>query len=153
MLRRLARKILDRVRERPPAPAAAAAPAAAPPAPAPRPVTPPPAESLTRIEAGAQEVKERLDAGEDVIILDVRTAAERAAEHIPGSRFIPLHELEARWEELKDANEVVCQCAAGGRSLQAARLLREKGLFNATSMEGGIGAWKAAGGATVGGAG
>jgi rhodanese-related sulfurtransferase len=151
MLRRLARKILDRVRERPPA-AAAPAPAAAAPAsvPAPRPVVPPPAESLARIEAGAQEVKERIDAGEDVIIVDVRTAAERAAEHIPGSRFIPLHELDARWEELKDANEVVCQCAAGGRSLQAARLLREKGLFNATSMEGGIGAWKAAGGATVG---
>ena len=50
-----------------------------------------------------------------------------------------------RWEELKDANEVVCYCAGGARSYNAAMLLRQNGIFNATSMEGGITAWKAIG--------
>ena len=93
--------------------------------------------------------RERLDAGEQIVVVDVRTDGEVASGTLPNAKHIPLHELEARWQELKEANEIVCYCAAGMRSLKAAQLLREKGLFNATSMEGGINAWREIGGATV----
>ena len=141
MIRRIARRVLRTVRG-----AAAPAPAKRPPPPpqAPEPVQP--AESLSRIEAGAQEVKERIDAGEPVVLLDVRQPEETAQGVIPGATLIPLAELESRWEEVSDSNEIVCYCAAGMRSLRAAELLRAKGVFNATSMEGGVRAWAELGG-------
>ena len=146
MIRKLASKLLGKLRGS--APAAPAAPVARPAAPkVAEPVAE--AESLARIEAGAQEVKERIDAGEPVVLLDVREPFETAGGIIPGARTIPLGQLPARWQELKDCNEVVCYCAIGARSLQAAHFLREQGLFNATSMDGGISAWMELGGAVV----
>ena len=101
---------------------------------------------LASIECGAQEVRERLEAGEPVVIIDVREIYElEQSGIIPQAKHIPLRELSTRWTELKDENEIVCYCAAGARSLNAAMLLRENGLFNATSMEGGFATWKAIG--------
>jgi rhodanese-related sulfurtransferase len=105
-----------------------------------------PAASLANLECGVQEVRERLGAGEPVLLLDVREPYETAGGIIPGAKVIPLGKLPGRWEELKEANEVVCYCAAGMRSLQAAAFLRERGILNATSMEGGISAWMESGG-------
>lgn len=145
MIRRLARRVLDKVRG--PSPTPSPSPRGAPPAP---PAAPPApvaaAETLSRMEAGAQEVKERIDAGEPVVLLDVRQPEETAQGVIAGAVLIPLAELATRWEEVKDCDEIVCYCAAGMRSLRAAELLRSKGVFNATSMEGGVMAWKQAGG-------
>ncbi len=104
------------------------------------------AEALSTIECGVQEVKERLDAGEPVTMLDVREPSETAGGIIPGALRIPLGQLRERWVEVKNANEVVCYCAMGARSLQAAHFLREQGLFNATSLDGGISAWMEVGG-------
>ena len=104
------------------------------------------AEALATIEAGAQEVRERLEAGEPVTLLDVREPSETAAGTIPGARLIPLGQLRERWRELESCDEIVCYCAMGGRSLAAAELLRANGLFNATSLEGGVAAWRAIGG-------
>jgi rhodanese-related sulfurtransferase len=107
------------------------------------------AELLANIEAGAQEVRERMDAGEPVTVLDVREPFETAGGILPGAILIPLGQLPARWREVEGANEIVCYCASGMRSLRAAALLRENGLFNATSMEGGISQWMAVGGRIV----
>lgn len=142
MLRRLAKKVLGKVTGR-------GADRPAPPPPADPPAAPAAAESLANIEAGAQEVKERLDAGEPVVLLDVRNPGETANGVIDGAILIPLPELEARWEEVKDCDEIVCYCAAGMRSMRAATFLRDKGVFNATSMEGGVSAWTGIGGALV----
>lgn len=119
-----------------------------------RPAPPPPEEpadepDLSNIECGAQELKERLDAGESVTVVDVREPHETSGGVIPGAVVIPLGQLERRWEEVRDANEVVVYCALGARSLQAAGFLRSQGVFNATSMDGGIYAWTEAGGKTV----
>lgn len=124
-------------------------PATPPPSFTPRPAESEPpleAETLQSLECGAQELKERLDCGEHVVIVDVRTDGELRQGMLPGALHIPLQDLSARWEELKDADEIVLYCAAGMRSLQAAEFLRGKGLINATSLEGGVGAWRAAGG-------
>lgn len=107
------------------------------------------AEAFQSMECGAQELKERLDAGEEVVIVDVRQPAELRSGILPGARLIPLPDLQARWTELQDADEIVLYCAMGARSLQAATFLRGQGLINATSLEGGIGAWRSAGGRTV----
>lgn len=144
-LKRIGKQLLARVG----APSAVPSPAAPPPAPAEPAAPPADVGALTRMEAGAQEVKERLDAGEPVLLLDVRSAEELRQGMIAGALHIPLPELEGRWRELEQADEVVCYCASGGRSLRAAALLREKGLFNATSMDGGVGAWLDCGGALV----
>jgi rhodanese-related sulfurtransferase len=148
-LRSFAKKLVGRVagKDSAPAPVARAATPATPVYNAAEPVAD--AGSLTTIECGAQELYERLGAGETVVVMDVRSNEEVAAGGIPGAIHVPIDELEARWQVVKDANEVVCYCASGGRSLRAATFLREKGIFNATSMEGGIGAWKAAGGKVV----
>ncbi len=142
MLRRIARRLLHRVR---PEPAAAPRPAAAPAEP------PPPAEELdaarlARLDAGAQEVFERVDTGEPVSLLDVRGPEEHAARRIPGSLHIPLDELERRWTEVRELDEVICYSDTGERSRRAATLLREKGVFQATSLEGGLAAWAELGG-------
>lgn len=154
LLRSFAKKVVARVTggpvaPRPGAPAAAAPTSAAPTSAAGPVVSNTPdadpvienADSLSTIECSAQEIKERVGAGEPVTILDVREPHETAGGIIPGAIRIPLGQLRARWEEVKDANEIVCYCAMGARSLQAAQFLREKGLFNATSMDGGISAW------------
>lgn len=107
------------------------------------------ADALANIEAGVQEIKERVEAGEPVVLLDVREPEETVHGVIPGARQIPLGQLEARWNELKNCDEIVCYCAHGMRSIAAAEILRRHGLFNATSLEGGVAAWQALGGKLV----
>ncbi len=107
------------------------------------------AEALATIACGAQELVERIDAGEPVTLLDVREPFETLGGVVPEAIRIPLGELPARWRELEAADEVVCYCDSGARSLEAARLLRANGLFNATSLDGGIGAWMGVGGRVV----
>ena len=124
-----------------------------PPTTTPRPVSTQPRDEsknhLANIECTAQELRERIEAGESVIVIDVREDQElRSSGIIPGSMHYPLRELATRWEELKEANEVVCYCAGGARSYNAAMLLRENGIFNATSMEGGFANWRAIGGSS-----
>lgn len=104
-------------------------------------------DALANLEAGVQEIKERVEAGEPVVLLDVREPHETAHGVIAGARLIPLGQLDARWKELENCDEIVCYCAHGMRSLTAAEFLRKKGLFNATSLEGGVAAWQALGGA------
>ena len=79
-------------------------------------------------------------------VLDVREAAERVGMRIPGSLWIPIEDLVARWRELPSASPLVVQCSAGSRSFRASRFLREQGVL-ATAMVGGINAWLATGGA------
>lgn len=104
------------------------------------------AVDLATLECGAQELKECVEAGEHVLIVDVRSPALAAGGSLPGARCLPLAELEARWKELAQADEIVCACDDGALSGQAARRLRAHGLINATRLEGGIRAWTAIGG-------
>ena len=88
-----------------------------------------------------QELKERRDAGENHLLLDVREQNERDFAHI-GGQFIPLGELPDRMDEL-DADEnapVYVYCRSGGRSAKATAFLRQQGL-DAYNIAGGINAW------------
>jgi rhodanese-related sulfurtransferase len=69
-------------------------------------------------------------------ILDVRSAAEFAGGHVPGSVNIPLNELSARHGELDPARAVVACCASGARSAMACKILKSgpfPRVFNAGS--------------------
>ncbi len=91
-----------------------------------------------------EAVREALESGEDVTILDVREPEEWEAGHIKGAKHLPrgLLELKAA-DELPDTNaRIVTHCASGGRGTLAARTLREMGYTNVTNMEGGIKAWR-----------
>ncbi|PMC40757.1 hypothetical protein CJ195_03350 [Bacillus sp. UMB0899] len=63
-----------------------------------------------------EELLNRLNGNEKITVLDVREPAEYAFGHIPGSINIPLGELEARFEELSDAEDLHIICRTGSRS-------------------------------------
>jgi sulfur-carrier protein adenylyltransferase/sulfurtransferase len=88
-----------------------------------------------------EELKQRLDRGDDLIVLDVREHHEIDIVRIEGSTVIPLGELGSRYEELDRTRDLVVQCKVGGRSAKAVTLLREKGFDKAVNLTGGILAW------------
>jgi rhodanese-related sulfurtransferase len=78
------------------------------------------------------------------VILDVRTDAEWAAGHVPGSVHIPLAQVQDRYAELSRGRTVVAVCRTGGRSYKAAFALRQLG-YNAVNLAGGLKVWVDAG--------
>lgn len=78
----------------------------------------------------------------DVLLVDVRQPEEFDEAHIEGCVLIPLGELEERASKELDANrKIVCYCAHGIRSLDAAMALRMLGFKDVRSLQGGIEAW------------
>ena len=91
-------------------------------------------------EITVQELKERLDNGEALSVLDVREPHEYEVANI-GARLIPLNELPERLVELDKDAPLAVHCKTGGRSARAVRLLQEAGFQSAFNVEGGITAW------------
>jgi rhodanese-related sulfurtransferase len=83
-----------------------------------------------------------------VLLVDVREPAEFAAERIPGALLYPLSTFEVTQLPPDESRQMVFQCAAGGRSLTAARQRMAQGL-PAAHMAGGISEWKAMGLPTI----
>ena len=89
-----------------------------------------------------EDVKAKLDAGEPIVLLDVRQPEEHALCRLAGSVLIPLGELPSRVDELDAEDQlVVVYCHHGIRSLSGAAMLQHAGLSNVASMHGGIEAW------------
>jgi adenylyltransferase/sulfurtransferase len=86
------------------------------------------------------ELKRRLDAGEDIFVLDVRAPHEYQICNLHGT-LIPLGELAKRVHELDSSREIVVHCKMGGRSAKAVEFLRQSGFKRATNLTGGILAW------------
>ena len=90
----------------------------------------------------AEEAKTRMDSGDEVIILDVRTEGEFNAGHIPGAILIPNETITDKMPDLLpdlDA-EILIYCRSGNRSAQAARKLIQIGYTNVYDF-GGINRW------------
>ncbi|MDE2926468.1 MAG: molybdopterin-synthase adenylyltransferase MoeB [Acidobacteriota bacterium] len=99
-------------------------------------------ESATAVEEiSAVELKQELDRGDDVFILDVRNPPEYEICRIDGAHLIPLGDLLNRINELDTSREIVAQCRSGARSAQAVQLLRQAGFRKVRNLEGGILAW------------
>jgi len=94
-----------------------------------------------------QEISKKMESGQRVVILDVRTPQEFAGEtgHLEGAIPLPVQDLTMRLDELKpfEKDTIVVYCRTDNRSRSAASILVENG-FTAVRMKGGITAWRAA---------
>jgi rhodanese-related sulfurtransferase len=88
-------------------------------------------------------LKQRMDDGEKINLIDVREPAEYAEKNI-GAQLIPLGRiLSMQAEELEDLRneELIIHCRSGMRSMQACMMLEQMGFTNTVNVEGGILAW------------
>jgi adenylyltransferase/sulfurtransferase len=93
-------------------------------------------------EITATELKQRLDNGDDIQIVDVREAHEVAIAKIPNTIHIPLGQVLNRLSEIDSDKETVVHCKMGGRSAKAIEALKRSGFTgNLINLKGGITAW------------
>jgi len=92
------------------------------------------------------ELAERLEADDGLVVLDVRDAAEFASGHIPGAVNIPYGEVGERAGELPEGRQIAAVCSGGKRSGLAASLLQREGFERVIHVgKGGVGTWTRAG--------
>ncbi|MFN7017719.1 MAG: molybdopterin-synthase adenylyltransferase MoeB [Fimbriimonadales bacterium] len=88
-----------------------------------------------------QELKRRLEAGEPLILLDVREPYELEISRLPNIKHIRMAEVPERVHELNPADEIVVICRSGGRSAQVTRLLQQMGYRRVRNLAGGMNAY------------
>ncbi len=92
-------------------------------------------------QVSARGVKQLLDAGEKITLLDVRSAEEWQITHLEGAKHIPLDDLLTRVNELDTADNTVVYCHHGTRSQKAIAGLQKLGFSKLKNMAGGIDSW------------
>ena len=95
------------------------------------------------MEITVKELNERLQAGEDIFLLDVREPFERDIINI-GGELIPMRALPDRLEEIESHknDEIVVYCRSGARSGRVVGWLRSIGYRKALNLKGGVLAWR-----------
>lgn len=90
-----------------------------------------------------EELKERMDAGEKLNLLDVREDAEHAEFNIGGTHFRLARIQGMEIEDIEDLKEeeVICYCRSGQRSQMACLMLEHLGFKNTANLTGGMVAW------------
>ena len=95
-------------------------------------------------ETSVDEVKQRLDRGEKLMLVDVREESEFAKDHLPGAihlgKGVIERDIEARAPDLN--TPLVLYCGGGFRSALAADNLQKMGYSNVISMDGGVRGWR-----------
>jgi adenylyltransferase/sulfurtransferase len=105
------------------------------------PAAPEPPTVSTDTEITAVDLKQRLDRGDALKIVDVREPNEYQINRIAGSVLIPLGDVPKRYNELNPNDEIVVHCKMGGRSAKAADFLRSVGFKRVLNLKGGILDW------------
>jgi rhodanese-related sulfurtransferase len=98
---------------------------------------------MNDLEILPREVKQRLDRGEKLLLVDVREPHEYALCQIEGAVLIPMGTIPANLQRFVTDEDVICFCHQGMRSLDVANWLRAQGVKSAKSMAGGIDRWSA----------
>jgi len=100
-------------------------------------------DTYKKIHISVNELKEKIDSGEDFILLDVREPQEYEFSRIreKEAMLIPLMKLPTVLDKLPKDKPIYIICRSGNRSLQATLWLMEKGFKNVKNVEGGILAW------------
>ena len=91
-------------------------------------------------QLSVKELKQRIDGGEDVFILDVREPYEYQIAQI-GGKLIPQNDVPKRLDEIPRDREIVVQCRSGARSQKIAEFLKQSGYSQVVNLAGGILAW------------
>ncbi len=92
-------------------------------------------------EIDSETLHRRLADGDQVRLIDIRTAGEVAQGVIPGSDHLPMHLIPLRLPELPRGDEVVLYCRSGARSYHACMYLMQQGYTRVVNLRGGIVAW------------
>ncbi len=93
-------------------------------------------------EITVKDLKAKMDAGEDIQLIDVRMPDEWAVAKIEGATLIPLPQILQRMDELDSSKEIVVHCKMGGRSARAIEALQRAGFDGEmANLVGGITAW------------
>ena len=92
-------------------------------------------------EISPRELKQLLDRGEEVVVVDVREGEELALAAVPGARHIPMRDIPARLGELERDREIVVLCHHGIRSARVAQFLAQRDFPRVANLVGGIDAW------------
>jgi sulfur-carrier protein adenylyltransferase/sulfurtransferase len=87
------------------------------------------------------ELKEKMDRGDDFVLIDVREPEEYAICRIPGAKLIPRATLPERIHELSTADEIVVHCRSGVRSGKAVEFMKQAGYRKVKNLVGGILRW------------
>jgi len=100
-------------------------------------------DTYKKLHISVKELKEKIDNGEDFILLDVREPQEYEYSRIKEKEamLVPLMRLPAIADKLPKDKPIYVICRSGNRSLQATLWLLEKGFKNVKNVEGGILAW------------
>ncbi|MFC6222444.1 rhodanese-like domain-containing protein [Hymenobacter artigasi] len=94
------------------------------------------------LEISPEDLHRRLQAGDDIQLIDVREEMEFEYCHLPGSLLLPLDELPRRAAEIRTEGPVVVICHQGVRSAHALGYLRQRlGRTNVINLRGGVDAW------------
>jgi molybdopterin/thiamine biosynthesis adenylyltransferase/rhodanese-related sulfurtransferase len=100
-----------------------------------------PAEQAVEGDIDPVEVKQKMDRGDNFVLIDVREPHEYQICKIPFAKLIPLGDLPKRVNELNSADEIVAHCKSGMRSAKAVDFLKQAGFKKIRNMKGGILAW------------
>jgi sulfur-carrier protein adenylyltransferase/sulfurtransferase len=101
------------------------------------------AEFASQLSLTAREVKELMDSGEPVTLVDVREPHEYEIVHLDDSVLIPMNQMIERVSEIPQAGNVIVLCKVGARSAEVLKWLHSVGLTNTKHLAGGIDAWAA----------
>jgi adenylyltransferase/sulfurtransferase len=92
-------------------------------------------------EIDVVELKQKIDRGDNFVLIDVREPHEYRICNIPGAQLIPLGEFPKRVGEIDSAADIVIHCRTGVRSAKACAVLRQAGFQHVRNVVGGILAW------------
>jgi adenylyltransferase/sulfurtransferase len=103
----------------------------------------PAAHVVAEWEITPDQLKDKLDRGEQIAIIDVREPHEWQIANLAryGARLIPLGQLPQRLNDINPADDIVVHCKMGGRSAQAYEVLKQAGYPRIKNLKGGILAW------------
>src|ERR1022692_2207210 len=87
------------------------------------------------------ELKEKIDRGDNFVLIDVREPHEYQICNIPGAKLIPLGQFPKHVDEFDKEADIVIHCKSGMRSAKACAVLRQAGFQHVRNVVGGILAW------------
>ncbi len=96
-------------------------------------------------EIDAYDLQARIAAGDEFILLDIRSAGELAQGMLPDADHLPMHLIPLRISELPKDKDVVLYCHSGARSYHACAYLAQQGYDNVINLRGGILGWARSG--------
>ncbi|MGD8912427.1 MAG: rhodanese-like domain-containing protein [Candidatus Thiodiazotropha sp.] len=96
-------------------------------------------------EIDAHDLQDRLNEGDDFLLLDIRSEGEVAQGMLAHAEHLPMHLIPMKINELPKDKAIVLYCHSGARSYHACAYLAQQGFTNAINLRGGILGWAKSG--------